>query len=152
MPMLRLLAASILAAASIVTAAAQSSPNALPLTATIDTQPLTINAPTGPSTTFLKSAKPGSFHLDTSKNSNVLILPAPNAQPLGGQMKPEEFASMQRNQRLLAQTNQPCAKLRSYNFTALDLKSPHPHPSSETDCTPASAAHLKTIPATANVK
>ncbi len=76
MPMLRLLAASLLAAASIFPAAAQSRPSALPLTATIDPQPLTLNAPTAPSTTFLKSAKPGSFHFDASNSSNTLVLPA----------------------------------------------------------------------------
>ncbi len=67
-------------------------------------------------------------------------------------MSPQEFAKLKSRQALLAQTNQPCAKLRSYNFTARDLKSPNPHPSSETDCTPASAAHLKTIPATVDTK
>lgn len=152
MPMLRLLAASLLAAASIFPAAAQSRPSALPLTATIDTQPLTLNAPTAPSTTFLKSAKPGSFHFDASNSSNTLVLPAVNTEPLGGKMSPQEFAKLKSRQALLAQTNQPCAKLRSYNFTARDLKSPNPHPSSETDCTPASAAHLKTIPATVDTK
>jgi hypothetical protein len=152
MPMLRLLAASLLASACAVTAAAQSHANALPLTATITTQPFTFNAPTAPSTTFLKSARPGSFHFDTPKDSNSLQLPAANTQPLGGQMKLQELAQLKLREAQLAQNNQPCAKLRVYGFTPQDLKSSHPHASSETDCTPASAGHLKTIPATSDPK
>ncbi len=67
-------------------------------------------------------------------------------------MNPQEFALLKQREPLVAQTNQPCAKLRSYNFTPRDLKSSHPHASSETDCTPASAGHLKTIPATVDTK
>ncbi len=128
MPMLRLLAASLLASACVVTATAQSHANALPLTATIDTQPLTLNAPGGSSTTFLKSAKPDSFHFATPKDSNALQLPAANTQPLGGQMKLQELAQLKLREAQLAQNNQPCAKLRSYNFTAKDLKSSTPTP------------------------
>ncbi len=152
MSMLRLLAASLLASACIFPAAAQSYPNALPLTATITTQPLTMNAPAAPSTNFFNTAKPGSLHFDAPKGNNTLVMPAVSFQPLGGKMSPQEFAKLKSRAALLAHTNEPCAKLRSYNFTARDLKSANPHPSSETDCTPASAGHLKTIPATVDTK
>jgi len=135
---LRLLAASLLASASAVTAAAQAPPSALPLTATIHAQPLTLNAPAATSTTFLQPTAPGTFTLNLSKSTSKDASKALDIQ--------------KGNTILLAQTNQPCAKLRSYNFTPRDLKSAHPHPSSETDCTPASSAHLKTIPATVDTK
>lgn len=157
---LRLLAASLLASASILPAAAQSpspllSPHAAsPASPLVTSQSLSLG-PSTPST--LKLTDPSdSLQLNASqKDLNALVL-HPNSQPLGLQPQPQELAllnlSKARNSLLLAQTNEPCAKLRSYNFTTKDLKATHPHPSSETDCTPVSRGRLKTVPATANTK
>jgi hypothetical protein len=153
----RLLAASLLASACILPAAAQSpspllSPDAASPASPLVTSQLLSLAPSTPSTFKLTDPRPGSLQLKTSqKDLNALVL-HPSTQPLGLQPQPQELALLKPNATLLAQTNQPCAKLRSYNFTSRDLKSPRPHPSSETECTPASSAHLKTIPATANTK
>ncbi len=157
MPLLRLLTASILASACILPAAAQSpspllSPDAAsPASPLITSQSLSLR-PSTPSTLKLTAPRSGSLQLNASqKDLNALVL-HPSTQPLGLQPQPQELALLKPDATLLAQSNQPCAKLRSYNFTPRDLKAPHPHPSSETDCTPASAGHLKTIPATANTK
>ena len=150
---LRLFAASLLTSACILPAAAQSrspllSPDeASPASPLVTSQSLSL-APSTPSTLKLTNPRLGSLQLKASPNDiNVLVLHS-SAQPLGPQPQPQELALLKPDATLLPQTNQPCAKLRSYNFTPRDLKSPHPHPSSETDCTPASAGHLKTIPAT----
>jgi hypothetical protein len=45
----------------------------------------------------------------------------------------------------IAANNPPCAKLRVYGFTAQDLESPNPQASTETDCTPVTSAHLKSL-------
>jgi hypothetical protein len=73
-----------------------------------------------------------------------------NAQSLS---TPQALLKKQ-NKVLLAQTHSPCYTLRVYGFTPPDLKSPHPHSSTETDCTPASSSHLKALqlPATINSK
>ncbi len=132
----RLFAASLLASACVLPAAAQS-PNRL-----------LSDAPATPSTLNLTNTTPGSFQLKASpKDFDALVL-HPSTQPPGLQPQPKELALLKPDATPPSQTNQPCAKLRSYNFTPKDLKSPHPHASSETDCTPASAGHLKTIPAT----
>jgi hypothetical protein len=152
-----LLAASLLASACILPVAAQSpSPLLAPDTAT-PASPLVTSqspslAPSTPSTLKLTNPRLGSLQLKAWQNDiNVLVL-HPSTQPLGLQPQPQELALLKPDATLLAQTTQPCAKLRSYNFTPKDLKAAHPHPSSETDCTPASAGHLKTVPATANTK
>jgi hypothetical protein len=158
---LRLLAASLLASACVLPAAAQSprplpSPDVVASASPLVTSQSFSPSPSMPLTLKLTNPGPGPSQFNLSqKDGNALILPA-ETQPLGVQVRPEELAQLNlskaRNSLLLAQTNQPCAKLRSYNFTTQDLKSAHPHPSSETECTPASSAHLKTIPATANTK
>jgi hypothetical protein len=152
---LRLLAASLLASACILPAAAQSPSPLLSPDAAASASPLVTSqslslGPSTPST--LKLTGPGSLQLNASqKDLNALVL-HPDTHLLALQHQPQELALLKPNATLLAQTNEPCAKLRSYNFTSRDLKSSHPHPSSETDCTPASSGHLKTIPATANTK
>jgi hypothetical protein len=154
---LRLLAASLLTSACILPAAAQSrSPLLSPDTPSPASPLVTSQSPSlGPSTaSTLKLTNPGlgSLQLKASQNDiNVLVL-HPSTQPLGLQPQPQELALLKPDAALLPQTNQPCAKLRSYNFTSKDLKSAHPHASSETDCTPASSGHLKTIPATVDTK
>jgi len=154
---LRLLAASLLASACVFPATAQSprlqlAPDAPSPASPLVTSQLLSLAPSTPFTFKLTDPKSGSFQLKTSqKDLNTLVLHS-STQPLGLQPQPQELALLKPDATLLAQTNEPCAKLRSYNFTSRDLKSSHPHPSSETDCTPASRGHLKTIPATANTK
>jgi hypothetical protein len=165
MQMHRLLATSLLASACALPAAAQSpSPllsqdAASPASPLVTAQSLSLG-PSTPSTLKLTDPRPGSLQLKASQNDiNVLVL-HPSTQTLGLQPKPQELALLKPDAlallkpdaTLLTQTNQPCAKLRSYNFTSKDLKAAHPHPSSETDCTPASAARLKTVPATSDTK
>jgi len=152
---LRLLAASLLTSACILPATAQSrSPLLSPDTPSPASPLVTSQSPSlGPSTaSTLKLTNPGGFQLKASpKDFNALAL-YPGMEPPTLQSQPKEFALLKSDATLLPQTNQPCAKLRSYNFTSKDLKSAHPHASSETDCTPASSGHLKTIPATVDTK
>jgi hypothetical protein len=84
-----------------------------------------------------------SLTLGTLSTTNPMV----NAQSLSTPLKKQ-------NEPLLAQTHSPCYTLRVYGFTPPDLKSPHPHASTETDCTPASSSHLKALqlPATVNAK
>ncbi len=138
---LRLFAASLLASACVLPASAQSR-NPFP----------SPNAPATPLTLNLTNTSPGSLQLKASPKDFDALVDHPSTQPLGLQPQSKELALLKPDANLLPQTNQPCAKLRSYNFTPHDLKSPHPHPSSETDCTPASAGHMKTIPATSDPK
>jgi hypothetical protein len=149
----RLLAASLLASACILPAAAQLRSPLLTPDAPSPASPLVTTQSLGPSTpSTLKLTGPSSLQLNASqKDLNALVL-HPNSQLLVVHPQPQELALLNPDATLLAQTNEPCAKLRSYNFTTRDLKSAHPHPSSETDCTPASRGHLKTVPATANTK
>jgi hypothetical protein len=72
-------------------------------------------------------------------------------------MKPDERAQLAASKSrspLVARDIGPCYALRVYGFTPQDVKSPHPHASTETDCTPASTSHVKTLqlPATIKVK
>jgi len=171
MPLHRLLAASFLASACVFPAAAQS-PNPLlspyaasPANPLVTSQSLSLG-PSTPSTRKLTDPKSGSLQLKASpKDLDALVLHPgtellhSSTEPPGLQPKPRELALLKPDATLLKpdasllpQTNQPCAKLRSYNFKSQDLKSAHPHASSETDCTPASAGHLKTIPATADTR
>lgn len=88
-------------------------------------------------------------------NSFQLSLPTKELQALASPQKPStatgehsllaQPASTKRDHPLLAQDDAPCYKLNVYAFTPKDLKSPHPHSSSQTDCTPASAAHLRPL-------
>ena len=150
-----LLAASLLAAGCTVTAAAQSHNPLLSPDAASTATPLVTSqsfSPSPSSTLNLTTPSPGSLQFKASpKDFNSLVL-HPTTQPPGINPKPQELALLKPDATLLPQTNQPCAKLRSYNFTSKDLKAAHPHASSETDCTPASAGHLKTIPATVDTK
>ncbi|HSY34514.1 MAG TPA: hypothetical protein VK814_02065 [Acidobacteriaceae bacterium] len=178
MPLHRLLAASFLASACVFPAAAQS-PNPLlspyaasPASPLVTSQSLSLG-PSTPSTLKLTDPKSGSLQLKASpKDLDALVLHPgtellhSSTEPPGLQPKPRELALLKPDATLLKpdatllkpdasllpQTNQPCAKLRSYNFKSQDLKSAHPHASSEIDCTPASAGHLKTIPATADTR
>jgi hypothetical protein len=152
-----LLASSLLAAGCILPAAAQSrnpllsSDAAPPANPLVTSQPLSLG-PSTPSTLNLTTPSPGSLQFKASpKDFNSLVL-HPTTQTPGINPKPQELALLKPDATLLPQTNQPCAKLRSYNFTSKDLKAAHPHASSETDCTPASSGHLKTIPATVDTK
>ena len=149
---LRLLAASLLASACVLPALAQSPRPLLSPDAHSPANPLlTSPSPSlGPSTSStLKLTSPSSLQLRTSqKDLDALVLHS-GTEPTGLQPQPKELALLKSDATLRPPTNQPCAKLRSYNITAKDLKASHPHASSETDCTPASAGHLKTIPATA---
>jgi hypothetical protein len=168
MQRLRLLATSLLTSACVLPAAAQS-PAAPPPHAwysstitTFDTQPLstppTFSAPLPQSDPL--AAKPYSFHFDIAKsNDSIPLALHADTQPFGVQvsddtLKDLKTAHIQKINPLLAQIHPPCYTLRVYGFTPQDLKSPHPHSSSETDCTPASSAHLKALqlPGTVNAK
>ena len=150
-----LLAASLLSAGCTVSAAAQSRNPLLSSDAASTASPLVTSqsfSPSPSSTLNLTTPSPGSLQFKASpKDFNSLVL-HPTTQPPGINPKPQELALLKPDATLLPQTNQPCAKLRSYNFTSKDLKAAHPHASSETDCTPASSGHLKTIPATVDTK
>ncbi len=54
------------------------------------------------------------------------------------------LSALRTEQASAAQSRSPCFTLRSYNFTERDLKSAHPHASSEIDCTPAAKGHFLT--------
>ena len=152
---LRLLAACLLASACILPATAQS-PSALqppdkasPANPLLNSQAPSLG-PSAPST--LKLTSPGSIQFKASPKDFDALALYPGMEPPTLQAKPQELALLKPDATPLEQTNQVCAKLRSYNFTSKDLKSSHPHASSETTCTPASAGHLKTVPATVDTK
>jgi hypothetical protein len=180
MQRLRLLAPSLLASACILPAAAQSPATPPPqgwyssstLTTFDDQTPSTPPALTtkSPAPTFSVTLPPSAhqpvksnpFHVDMAQDSNWLT-PVPDTQPPVVQVQPQDpqlFArlkaqeTLKKQEDLLAQTTTPCYTLRVYGFTPQDLKSPHPHSSTETDCTPASSVHLKALqlPATLNAK
>jgi hypothetical protein len=171
MQRLRLLATSLFASACVLSAAAQTpatslAPGTLP--PALKPQPLSMpqafTAKSLPSITTdssLLGARPGSFHFDTSRDSSALTLDSntltslSNPQALIVQPQDQKLlAQLKTQEPLLAQTITPCYTLRVYGFTPQDLKSAHPHSSRETDCTPASTAHLKAIqlPAKVNAK
>jgi hypothetical protein len=118
---------------------------------------ITKSLPSTFSVTFPQSdplaAKPYSFDTSKFKDSGQLVLHA-DTQPLDMQAQAKALALLKKQEALLAQTSAPCYTLRVYGFTPQDLKSPRPHSSSETDCTPASSAHLKALqlPGTVNAK
>jgi len=156
MQRLRLLATSLLASACVLPTVAQAlNPQTLstPQSFTTNSLPsITTGSP-------LLAAKPGSFHFDSSRDSSALTLdsnaPALHAdtQVLVARVQPQD-PQLKSQESLLAQTTTSCYTLRVYGFTPQDLKSPHPHSSHETDCTPASRSHLKAVqlPATVNPK
>ena len=147
---LRHLAASLLASVCVLPALAQSPRPLLSPDAHSPASLLLTSPSLGPSTpSTLKLTSPNSLQFRTSQKDLDALVLHPGTDPTGLQPQPKELALLKSDTTLLPPTNQPCAKLRSYNFTAKDLKATHAHASSETDCTPASAGHLKTIPATA---
>jgi hypothetical protein len=149
MPMLRLLSTSLLASAAAVTAA-QTPATSLNLSPTPGTltwsTPQLFSTNSLPST--LTSQAPETLHSDPSTSSNLLDLP-PGTKLSAEQQKNLDKAlaglkELEKSSKV-AGNNQPCYKLRVYGFTPHDLKSPHPHASTETDCTPATSAHLKVL-------
>jgi len=133
MPLLRLLATSLLTSACMLPAAAQA-PSLIPLaraaTATSG------NAQTLPAPpTIIRKALLPTFSMTVRPSTFQPSKP----------VKAELLAERALKQVELAQLHPLCYTLRSYGFTAQDLKSPHPHASSETDCTPASRVHLKAL-------
>jgi hypothetical protein len=157
MSMLRLIAASLFASASIIAAAQTSATSLTP--GVLPAQPFTSNQslftdippqtfsmkqpPTGPYT-----PKPYSFQVAPPSEATVLRLSANNNSPklqVEDQELSATFANQQAHLTALAENSQPCYKLHVYGFTPHDLKSPHPQPSTETDCTEASSSHLKVI-------
>lgn len=136
MPRLRLLATSLLASA-LPLAAAQAPAAASPLT------------PSSPPRTFSFILPPGvaSIHLIAPEDANIPTFDS-NTKAIGAQIQRKAtIAQLSREQARLSSTQrtQACAKLRVYGFTARDLQSPHPHASTETDCTVASNGHLKSL-------
>ena len=165
MQRLRLLAPSLLASACVLSASAQSPALSPPQAwyssstiTTLDDQTPSFSATIPPSAH--QPARPNSFHVDIARDSNWLT-PIPESQVPEVRVQPQDQhllaqwkAHGKKHEELLAQTNIPCYTLRVYGFTPRDLKSPHPHSSTETDCTPASSAHLKALqlPATVSTK
>lgn len=159
MPQLRVLAASLLASAIVFPAIGQSfptTPNPAPLAATITGPSIlvfgnpAVTLATKPTATLSPLAvKPGDFTLKASKDNAALGV-ITTGKPLTLSDKATKQLLDREIKSLSAKSDGPCYKLRSYSFTARDLKSPHPHSSSETDCTPATSAHLKMlqVPAT----
>lgn len=152
MPQLRLLASSLLVSALALPAAAQAPANPLPLTATVTTQPFARSAhlnpsPGAPQPTLTLTA-PSTVHLSNDQAAKLLGLPA-NASVSADQKKNLEKAMAGLNKieksGPYAASHSPCATLRVYGFTPKDLKSAHPRPSTETDCTALASAHLKPI-------
>jgi hypothetical protein len=150
MPLLRLLSTSLLASAFILQASAQSPATTLvqtptPLAITVNPTPAiaSFTVPEGLAGSALLTVTPKPFHFNLSKNNSALLLNA-DKHPLDSNAKALTLLNPEKTV-LMAQTHSPCYTLRSYNFTAKDLKSPNPRPSSATDCTPASSVQLKAI-------
>jgi hypothetical protein len=141
MPLLRLLTTSLLASAFILQASAQAPTTTLTQTPTLSIANLTV--PAGLASSALLTVTPKPFHFNLPKDNSALLLNA-DKHPSDSNAKPLALLN-QKETALMAQTQTPCYTLRSYNFTAKDLKSPHPRPSSATDCTPASSVQLKAI-------
>jgi hypothetical protein len=66
-----------------------------------------------------------------------------DARPLDPQAEAKALALLAKQESRIEQVNPPCYAMRSYSFTAQDLRSPNPRPSSETVCAPASSIKLK---------
>jgi hypothetical protein len=155
MQQLRLLASSLVASAFALQAAAQSpavsltqTPNSPAITITTPRTFTTNSLPSTFSATFPQAAQSNLFHFDTSKDSSTLALHADaGTQLLDTQAQSKALAQLKLKEReiTVAQTHPPCYTMRVYGFTTQDLKSSHPHASSESDCTPASSAKLKAI-------
>lgn len=140
MPLLRLLFTSLLASAFILQASAQA-----PTTLTqIPTPAITsFTVPAGLASSALLTVTPKPLHFNLSKDNSALLFNA-DKHPSDSNAKALTLLGQKENT-LVAQAHTPCYTLRSYNFTAKDLKSFNPHPSSATDCTPASSVQLKAI-------
>jgi hypothetical protein len=155
MQQLRLLASSLVASAFALQAAAQSpavsltqTPNSPAITITNPRTFTTNSLPSTFSATFPQTAQSNLLHFDTSKDSSTLALHADaGMQLLDTQAQSKTLAQLKLKEReiTVAQTHPPCYTMRVYGFTTRDLKSSHPHASSESDCTPASSAKLKAI-------
>ena len=115
MVQLRLLASSLLASEFVLTAAAQSP----------------TPQPSAPPATAILSSK-GLTAASTSRPYPTTIGPF------------KDIPALRAQEAIMAHRQSPCFTLRSYNFTERDLKSAHPHFSSETDCTPASKGRFLT--------
>ena len=140
MPLLRLLSTSLLASAFILQASAQSPTITLAPSATPSIASLSV--PAGLTSSALITVTPKPLHFNLPKDNSVLLLNA-GKHPLDSNANALTLLN-QKKTSLLAQA-QTCYTLRSYNFTARDLRSPTPRPSSATDCTPASSVQLKAI-------
>ena len=143
MPLLRLLSTSLLASAFILQASAQAPATTLAQTPTPFTFTTNLTIPAGLASSALLTATPKTFHFNLSKDNSALLLNA-DKHPSDSNAKALTLLN-QKETVLVAQAHTPCYTLRSYNFTAKDLKSSNPHPSSATDCTPASSVQLKAI-------
>ncbi|MGA7157334.1 MAG: hypothetical protein WBY53_10825 [Acidobacteriaceae bacterium] len=168
MPTLRLLAPSLLASslfasAFALSAAGQShptpaTPNPTPL-AIIAVPPLfSLDTTTPPSAKAfsIQPAPPGTFTFKSRKPSTTIALSngkffkVPADDKSLDSLKAKSLDALQKRLAELAREQSPCFTLRSYNFTRQDLKSDHPHSSSEIDCTPASKVHILSGPLTSN--
>jgi hypothetical protein len=143
MPILRLLSASFLASAFILQASAQAPATTLAQTPTPFTFTADLTIPAGFASSALLTATPKPFHFNLPKDNNALLFNA-DKHPSDSNAKGLTLLN-QKKTTLVAQAHTPCYTLRSYNFTAKDLKSFNPRPSSATDCTPASSVQLKAI-------
>jgi hypothetical protein len=149
MPQLRLLASSLAASAFALQAAAQApaTPAQLPSIASVTIFPsatLLTDTPKSYNFNFPKDKPFGTHTPDTTLPGTTITLTARNLDPNAAPQQAHNALDRTRKN-LSAQTPSPCYTLRSYSFTPQDLKSTHPHASSETDCTPASSARLKPI-------
>jgi hypothetical protein len=136
MPQLRLLATSLVASAFALQSPAQAvTPTSIPLTDT----PKSYNF-------NLSKDKPFGVHtLDTVLSGTTIILMPRNLDPEAATQQAHNALDRTMKNLTAQTTPSPCYTLRSYSFTTKDLKSTHPHASSETDCTPASSARLKPV-------
>jgi hypothetical protein len=99
--------------------------------------------------TFTITVPPGAstLHFTAPQDNNIPALHS-DIKVLGSQVQRQSaLAQLAKEQARLTspQTTQPCAKLKVYGFTPKDLKSPTPHASTETDCTPLATAHVTLI-------
>jgi hypothetical protein len=103
---------------------------------------------TPPLVAHLQAQVPETLQPDPSASFNMLDLP-PGTKLSAEQKKSldKALAGLKKLEKStqIAANNPPCAKLRVYGFTAQDLESPNPQASTETDCTPVTSAHLKSL-------